>query len=248
MGILYYPNEIQKKRPHRIDIQMREATTLAATGAEDLTGTGLSYRLSRPVPSWKAELITLHFSGATARDIAVSIETGLGIISGLNDAIWIGVSGTVPQRVTIDEGFYTGTTMATELKTQLDAETAFVDLGVTFTVAWSSVTRKFTITPSAGTATFLSENTAQSVRRNSLAGHVLGLTVDQTGASISSDTALPSLGSKAPVVDYPASVLTDVVITDGLVLDEDSAIAIDISPVALTVHYSIKYKITDDVI
>jgi len=244
MGILYYPNEIQKKYSNRIDVQMREARTYADSGSQDLTGAGMTYSLSQAVPSWKVELVTMHFSGANAKNYSINVETGRGIITGLNDAIWIGVTGAVPQRIVLDQGFYSGTTLATELQSELNADSVFSGLGVTFTVSWDSATRLFTITPSAGTISYVDENTAQAARINSTSGHVLGFTADQSGASIVSDTAVPALGSKTAIVSETANTDTDVALTTEVALDVDSALSIDVSAVALTVDYSVKYRLT----
>ena len=245
MGIIYYPDELQKKRPNRIDVQLRENTILGTNASHDLNGSALDYRLAVPEPSWEVELVTLHFSGATARNFSISLEQGRGVIEGLNDNLWVAVDGAVPQRIVLDEGFYTGDSLATEVQTKLNADTVFNELGITWTVAWVSATRKFTITPSAGEAAFLNVNTYESVRRNSKAGHVLGFTEDQAGAALTSDTECPNLGSKAAVASATASTVLDVVLTDKLSMDVDTALHIDASSVNLIVDYSVKYRLTD---
>jgi hypothetical protein len=224
---------------------MRESTSLGVSASQDLSGAALDYRLSVPQPSWVAEMVTLHFGSATARNYSISVEQGRGIIKDLNDNLWIGMLGSPARRIVIDPGFYIGTTLATEVQTKLNADTSFIERGITWLVVWKPSTLQFTITPSSGTATFFSVNTAQSVRRNSKAGHVMGFEADASGTFLISDTACPNLGSKAVILSGTASAALNVVITDNIPMDVDSALHIDVSSAALTVDYSVKYKITD---
>ena len=152
--------------------------------------------------------------------------------------------GPVAQRIDLAEGFYDGTQLSAQLKTQLDANAEFVSNGLTpFTVAYNSISGKFSITPNASTIGFVYTNTAVPVRRNSTAGDVLGFTADAAAASpLVSDTKVPGLGDKINVLSGSASANTNVVLTDTVTMDVDSALAIDISSAAMNATYKVVYR------
>ena len=246
MAIKYYPDHIQKKRRHVVDVMSSETTLRSINGSQDLTGNALAYRFSPLKPSWRVKLVTLHFSSAVAKTYSINIETGRGIITGLNDSLWIDMNSSGwAQRIVLAPGFYDGTTLSAQVKAALEANSVFSGLGLTFTVAYSSTTDLFTITPSAGTIQYYDVYTPQNLRRNSTAGHVLGLTADQDGSSLVSDTIVPSLGNKT-VVSGATGTESAIVLTTDLNMNIDQALSIDVTAAIVSLDYSANYDIIEE--
>mgnify|MGYP000600772979 CR=1 FL=1 len=113
----------------------------------------------------------------------------------------------MPQKITLDEDFYTGTELAAELKSKMDANTAFSDLGLTFTVSYTAATGIFSITPSSGNLKYLEINEFGTIPdRYSIAGHLFGLNANTSFTTpVTSDTAVPGLDSEVAVIDQTAS-------------------------------------------
>lgn len=244
MAIIYYPDHVQKKARNRIDLQMRESTTYTQAGKVDLAASGLTYRFSPVKPSWEVKDVALHFSNGNSKTYSINVETGRGIVTGLNDALWIGVPGCVAQRVLLDAGFYNGTQLAAQVKAKLDADPVMSALGSVFTVAYAPTTGLFSIQSSLGTVSYVNANTAVPVRRNSSAGHVLGFTADQSGATITSDTSVPGLGTLT-VVAGTTGTSQDIFLATPIALGVDQAIAISVTAVATVLDYAINYQLTD---
>ncbi|GAG78174.1 unnamed protein product, partial [marine sediment metagenome] len=145
MSIVYYPNRIYKKRVPAIDRELAKRNPLVERGTQDITATAIDSTLS-VAADWHINSITWQFSGATARDFSALIKNGRGVVTNLNDDLWFQISATLPQRIFLTEGFYTGTELAAHLQTQMDANTAFAAAGITFTVAYAAATGLYTIT------------------------------------------------------------------------------------------------------
>jgi hypothetical protein len=248
MAIRYYPDHVQKKRNHVVDVLSSESGEHSVNGGQDLSGSALAVRFSPLKPSWVVSLVTLHFSAAVSKTYAVSVETGRGIITGLNDSLWIDVNSSGwAQRIVIPQGFYNGSELSTAVQGALDSNSVFSDLGITFTVSYNSGDDTFYITPSSGTIQYYDVYTPQNLRRNSTAGHVLGFTADQSGAFIQSDTVVPSLGVKTLMVGKTGTSDTDLIITDPVNLTIDEALTIDVGgSVSSDVEYGIHYRITEE--
>lgn len=93
--------------------------------------------------------------------VSVSILNSLyNVVANQNDKVYITHSVDGAQTLTLTAGYYTGSTLATELKTQLDSISAVV-----YTVTYSSTTGKFTITAGSGNINFtFATNTSNTAR------------------------------------------------------------------------------------
>lgn len=112
----------------------------------------------------------LNFLGITANSIS---------ISSYNDMLYFKYDAGSSTAVELTDGSYTPDELATHLKARLD--TVFT---ITSTVSYSSTTRKFTITVSAG-------HTIQYINSGSDAGLTLGFTTNSSAAlSITSDSEI----------------------------------------------------------
>lgn len=82
-------------------------------------------------------------------------------VSNLNNKLYVEHSVDGNNTLTLTNGYYTSSELATELKTQLDSISA-----VTYTVSFDSLTSKYTFTPSAGNFGFkFTTNTSNSCRK-----------------------------------------------------------------------------------
>lgn len=82
------------------------------------------------------------------------------VVAGENDKLYVAHSVDGSNTLTLTPGNYSGSTLATEIKTQLDTISAVV-----YTVAYSAITNKFTITPDSGNFGFeFSSNTTATSR------------------------------------------------------------------------------------
>jgi len=96
--------------------------------------------------------------------VSFSMSNNLyNVVSGENDKLYLNHSTEGNKTITLTPGKYEGSTLATMLKTVMDAG---MSGGITFTVSYSSTTGKITFTPSAGTFKFtFSTNTSASCRK-----------------------------------------------------------------------------------
>ena len=108
----------------------------------------------------------------------LDIETEEIVITANNNALYFKYDSGSSTLCTLTAGTYTGASMATHLKTVLDAA-----LTASLTVTYSTTTNKFTITEAA--------HTIQYINSGSTAGYDIGFTADSSDAvSITSDRAL----------------------------------------------------------
>jgi hypothetical protein len=202
-------------------------------------------RTLTPNRDWKIVGIKFTFDTGTARDYSASIIGGRSVLENLNDFLFFKVSGTAPQKITLDPGFYTGTELATELKTQMDANTKFIEQGVTFTVAYDAATGLYTITPSSGTVQYIEFNLSGSLpNQYSIAGHLFGFNEDSTLASpIVSDTVVAGLDSETIVIEEVANTDLSHYNNDIHILSLDEAIKIETNVAGVVVTYCIDYQL-----
>lgn len=246
MAIKYYPNRVFKGKVPAIDRTMAKRQTVTTCGTQDITATSLDATISSDCASgWQIDSIGFVFSNATARNYSAKIKNGRKVVTDLNDYLWFQIPTTLPQKITLDSGFYNGTQLATELQTQLDANTAFVAQGVTFTVAYDSATGLYTVTPSSGTIKYLNVNSSQTLRtRDSIAGHLFGLNADTSfAASVTSDTVVAGLNVVTDIINETGStVLND--LDDGTyILSIDQALLLGSnSGVAVTIDYAVVHE------
>lgn len=243
MSIKYYPSRVQKKMVHAIDRTMAKRSPHIINRRQNIAATAIDFEYSSQ-KDWQLDSVAFTFNNATSRNYSVSIKNGRNVVTDLNDSLWFAINTTGPQSITLDSGFYTGTELAAELKAQLDANTAFAAAGVTFTVTYDSTTGIYTITPSSGTIKYLDSNNAQPARyKDSIAGHLFGLTQDVDFAgSISSTEPVPGLDSEAAFINETADVDLTRYHDDTHVLTMDQAVHIASNLASVIVDYSITYE------
>lgn len=244
MGIKYYVDRVQKKSKHFAEEWVTSDSILTDSGGGNSAPAGFSYVFA-PVCECEVSNVILKISAGAAKDYAIKKIVGRGIASGLNDMLYMKSRGKPFQIINLDAGFYRiGSDLATEIKTQLDANSAFVDLGLTpFTVTFDAVTGKFTIQTFAGQIGYIDQNTGISVRQFSTAGHVIGFMIDATpAASIISDTSVIDIGTEVDLASDTASTDQNVVITEIGFLGVDEGILIEVSNTGGMVQYSVAYR------
>lgn len=241
MPIIYYPHMIQKKSLPVADQLSKHTVVETRNGGGDITSSGLSSIIYKNT-DWKLLSISYVFSAATSRDFSMTVLNGRTIVEKLNDIFWVQCKtpGTLWAKITITPGFYTGTQLATELQTKLNASSTLTGVGYTFTVAYSTSTGLFTITPSTGQIAFWHDCPgARFSERISTAGHIFGFTENQTFAStVVSDTAIYGLNSEAAILTNSGSTVLSLVFDDGLTLSMDQALQIETSTAAIEAHYT----------
>jgi len=225
--------------PNRIDEQGRTSVVKTSTEVLNTAAAGMDFSTTVNESKWTVTEIDLLFSAATARDFTISKKSVANIVFGRNDRFWMSVDGATTRRMTLTEGIYDGTTLAAEIKAQLDS--VFSDLSVTFTVVLAL--GKLTITNSGSlNMTFYSVNTRTGTRRNSTAGDNMGFTADQGPAtSLVSDTAI-DLDSSYDIIVQSASTVLSYIMTDPLIMDSDSALNITTSTAGIVVTAKVTYE------
>ena len=242
MAIRYYPNRAVRAKAPAIDRQMAKRTPAISSARLNTTTTAIDAVISANF-DWQINSVLFNFSNATARNYSAKVINGRKVITNLNDYLWIHCFNTGPQQITLSQGFYTGVQLATELQTQLDANTAHAAAGITFTVAYNSGTGLFTITPSKSTIRYLNVANQVISIRDSIAGHLFGLeATTDFAANIVSDTAVPGLGTEAAFVDLTASVVLEHYHDDLHRLSIDQALHIESSVAAINVGYTVLYE------
>jgi len=243
MAIKYYPNRIFRAVRNPVDAITKRDTVKSFKGVADITSSAISEVIT-PKEDWKVVGIKFAFSNATARNYSVNIIGGRSVLENLNDFLWFQTQNTLPQKITLDEGFYTGTELAAHLKAKLDANTYFAALGLTFTVTYTAATGIYTITPSSGTLKYIEFNqTGTLPNQYSIAGHLFGLNEDTSfAASVTSDTSVPGLDSESSIIDETAGTDLSHYNSDPHTLSLDEAIKIETNTAAVTVNYSVDYQ------
>lgn len=246
MAIKYYPNRIFKKAVPSIDRVIAKRQPLIISGYHDIAASALDVTISPVNSDWQVNSISLAFSAATNKDYSVKVKGGRKVVTDLNDYLWFKVSGQLPQKITLSSGFYTGTELATQLQTQLNANSVFNAAGITHTVTYAAATGLFTVTNTSGqTVQYLNVNSAQTLRtQDSIAGHLFGLTTNSSAAvAITSDTAVFGLDSEAAIIDETASSHTERYHDDLHTLTIDQALHVEgTAAVANVMNYTIGYE------
>jgi len=243
MSIVYYPSRVFKGVVPAVDREMAQRNPQILNGSQDISVTALDFEFSSP-KNWQIDSVAFSFSNNTARNYSFGIKNGRKVVTNLNDYLWFHSSETAPQKITLSPDFYTGTQLAAQLQTQLNANAAFVAAGITFTVIYTAATGIFQVTPSTGTIKYLSVNNAQTLsNRDSIAGHLFGLTANTNfAASVSSDTAVRGINSEAFIISETASVVLDRYHDDMHILSMDQAIHLTTSVANLSVVYTVVYE------
>jgi len=245
MAIKYFPNRVYKGQVPAIDRVLAKRQPITVTGAANTTSVALDVVVSAN-DNWQLDTLGLSFSGATSRDFYAYIQNGRKIVANLNDFLWIQVDGDAPQLITLTAGFYNGTALAAHLKTKLDANAAFITLGAApFTVAYVAATGLFSITPTAGQIRYLDVATQATLpTRQSIAGHLIGLTADSAyGASVSSDTAVYGLTTEIPFISQASSTALSYYTNTAQPLSIDQSVHLTSSVAAVVVNYEAVYEV-----
>lgn len=227
MAIVYYAEKAQKGTVPAIDKHITRNYPQTFRYAQDISATGVDQTLSSD-NTWRINSISFHFNNANVKDYSASVLRGRRVVEKYNDYLWIQTSNSLWQRIVLTEGFYTGAELATHLQNQLDANSEFSSLGITFTVAYDSLTGLFTITPSSGNVRYIHNNEAQTLPyRQSIAGHLFGFTATTAfGGTITSDTEVYGLGDEAGIIDETGSAATEHYMDDIHYLSIDQALHI----------------------
>ena len=245
MSIIYYPDETTKMKTHVVEQMQRPNILYSTFGSHDLNDGALNVGLWCP-RGWEINRVSINFADAAAKDYAISIVRGIGIVSGKNDRLWIKVNTVAAQPIVIPQGFYTGTTMATALATAINAG-AFPSASKPFSVSYDPNTGFFTITPSAGSAQLFVRNTTTSVRQVSTAASMLGFTADTAMTSpLVSNLSVQGIGTPFVYRSESSSTSLDVLATTTVAMTMDDQLLIQASSVGSNVTtYEVVYKILD---
>jgi len=243
MSIIYYPNRTYKGKVPAIDREMAKRNPKITQGSQDLSSASLDVTISSEV-DWQINSIGWSFSDTTNRDFSASVKQGRKVVENLNDSLWFHTPTTMPQNIHMDGGFYTGTELAAELQSKMDATPAYIADGVTFTVSYDSATGLFTVTPSKGTIKYLNVNTQQRFfTRDSIAGHLFGFNVDGSfDTSAISDTEVYGLDSEVYFVNQTSAGSLSYSHNEVHTLDIDQAIHLEASSGAVIVDYVVNYE------
>lgn len=250
MPIINYPERIFRTVRPAIDHVMEHDKYYMWNYAANILNGAINQTLSCPVPYtyWDINSISFTFNAATSRDYYVKVLNGRNIYTNYNDYLWFQVTSSMWELITIPQGFYTGTTLASQLQTQLNANASFTALGRTFTVAYDNITGFFTITPSSGQIKYIQTNTAMALgHSDSIGGCVFGLTTNPAtfGATVVSLTSLPGLDSESAIITQSGSTVTEHYHDDAHHLTMDQALHITSSTgIDLNVNIEISYKVS----
>jgi len=243
MSILYYPNRVYRAKVPAIDRVMAEREPIMATGSQNVSSTALDAIISME-DNWQLDSVALTFSNANSRSFNAYIRNGRKIVENLNDYLWIEVSGCGgPQRIILNSGFYTGTQLATELQSRLNAN--YTAYGVTFTVTYVAATGLYIIIPSAGTIRYLDVHTGQLLPlRDSIAGHLFGLNATSNfAANVTSDTSVFGLDAEVAFISQTANTDLSYLHTDIHTMSVDQAVHLTSNTGSdVTVSYVVVYE------
>ena len=204
MSIIFYPGRIYKRgdKVPAIDRVMARRLPKIVRGSANVASNVLSEVISCDT-DWMVDSISFDINSSVSKDFGYAIKNGVKIVKNYNDALWFHGSTTLPQRIVLSEGFYTGTELASELQTKLDANTAYNAASITFTVAYDNVTGLFDISPLGSNLKYLQINIAcpRGNDMDSIAGHLFGLTATNTFSSnVISDTIVAGLNDEVNIV------------------------------------------------
>lgn len=247
MAIKYFPNRIYKKNDAAIDRVIAKRHVYTVSGYQDITADGLDTTINPdPGSDWQIDFIKLNFSNATPRNYTVKIANGRKVVSNLNDFLWFQTQNpsTIWQKITLSEGFYTGSELATELQTKLNANTAFSAIGTTFTVTYTAATGLFTVTPSAGTIKYIYHKVDFPLPdQYSIGGHLFGFDADAGfAAAISSSTPVFGLDDEAWIIDQTGSIVTEHYNDDLHILSIDQSVRIETNTAGTAISYAVGYE------
>lgn len=243
MSIKYFPNRIFKRSVPAIDSIMAKRRPQVIRGRANVASTALNQVISAN-DNWQVNAIKLNFNNAASRSYSVKILGGVKVITDLNDYLWFMATGTFWQKITLDPGFYTGTQLAAQLKSKLDANAAFSAIPMTFTVSYSDDTGSFTITPSAGQIKYIQTNMAKTPKeKDSIAGHLFGLTADSAfTSSLVSNSNVYGLNQESFIIDQDNDTDTELYHDDIHILSLDQALHFTTNVASTIVDYEVQFE------
>ena len=233
MSIKNFANKMRTNYIHLSE--GRVETNFKASFGKDTSASALDLRIYKDF-EWEVRSISFNFSGATARDYSAKVMDGVNVVAGANDYLYFKADTTLWQKITLDSGFYSGTELASELQDKLDANTIFDGLSITFTVTYDNVTGLYEITPSSGNLEYVQTAPIRLRDRDSIAGHLFGLTEDSVlGSSVVSNSPVKGLDNETGIISQTGGTSTEHYNDDIHKLNMDQAIRIKSSSVALDV-------------
>ena len=210
MAIKNFPHVIYKTTVPAIDRVMAQRAPVTASISANLASTSIDNVISCD-RDWQSDSIAFSFSNASSRTYSVAVRNGRRIVAKYNDSLWFWIDGTMPQQIFLAEGFYTGTQLAAQLKSKLDANAVFTAATITFTVTYDNTTGIFRVTPSSGTIKYMEQNTLAWLSiRQSTGGHVMGfnVTTPTYSANVGSDTAVAGLDTENYIINRTDTALS----------------------------------------
>ncbi len=242
MPVKYYPNRVSSIPPHSIDRAMESRKVLTVSGSKEIDSDALSNVVSFRTPV-HINSIKISFSNSTNRDFSVKILNGLNVLRNLNDYIWLMGERTLPQRIKIDEGFYTGTEFATHLQGKINTNTAFDNTGVTVTVAYADATGLFTITANDNIKYFHVNPHQTHLLRDSIGGILMGLEEDHDfSTEIVSDTPVFGLNQASWIINEEDSDVQENYFDDLKILGLDQALLFETNTANTQIFYTVNYE------
>lgn len=245
MSIVNFPGRAYKKSVlPAIDRVMAKRNPKIILGSKDISAVPLNQVISVS-DNWQLDSVSFKFSGATARDFGFSFIHGRNVLTNYNNYLWFHVVGTLPQKIVLSENFYTGTQLAAELQTQLNANAAYVAAGITFVVTYANLTGLFVITPSSSTIKYLQENDAAMLSNyDSIGGHLFGLTTNSTsfGLNVTTDTPVPGLDDDLGIIWNTASTALSYYHDTFHILSVDQALCLKTGVAPITVDWTAVYE------
>ena len=244
MSIKYFPNRVFKGSVPAIDRVMAKRQPIVVRGHQDINSTALDVVISAN-SDWQVNSIKLTFSNATSRDYSVSILGGVKVLKNLNDYLWFQTPNSLWQQITLNPGFYTGDDLAAELENELNANNTFANaLSLTFSVAYDNELGSFLVAPTTGTVKYLQVAPVRLPLRDSIAGHLFGLTTTTVGfeANVSSDVSVFGLDQEAWIIKEAASVVTSDFSDDIHILSLDQALHIVTNTANTAIDYEVCYE------
>lgn len=244
MPINYYPNGTAKMLKHVVEQLQTPNRLHSVCGEVDTTSAAMSVSVWSP-RGWKVMRSSLNFSDTSSKNYSISTMRGVGVVTGLNDRLWLKMDGKSAQQIIIPQGFYSGAELALAVAAAMDAS-ALPDSGKPFGVTYDSSTNLFSIAPAAGSIQLFATNTCVNVRRESTAAGAIGFSTDSAKAgTITSDTEVPALGTSIVIVAGTGTNARNVVSTDEIAMTVDNALLIESSIAPVVATYEVVYKILD---
>lgn len=243
MAIKYYPNRIYKGVYSSIDRVMAQRKLIKVEGRNDISTTAIDYTLSEN-SDWIVDSVSLKFSNATPRDYSVAVKNGRRVVSNLNDFLFFATDQVLQQQITLDDGFYTGNSLAAHLQAKMNANSAFSVAGYGFAVSYSSTNGSFTVVPNKGAVKYIDNNPRNILSlQQSIAGHLFGFNANTAlGGSIVSDTTVYGLETESAFISSTGATELTRYHDDMHNLSVDQAIHLYTGVAAVVVDYSIVYE------